>query len=62
MRNRLKRWTREVYRRERRPLALDDRKLDLVVNVKPNAIDATFDDYRSDLSRALARVANESRA
>lgn len=62
VRNRLKRWTREVYRRERGPLTLDDRRLDLVVNVKPNAIDATFDDYRSDLSRALARVANESRA
>ena len=61
VRNKLKRWTREVYRRQRAPLALDDRKLDVVVNVKPNAAAATFDDYSGDLSRALARIAAESR-
>ena len=61
VRNKLKRWTREVYRRERQPLAFDDRAVDVVVNVKPNAATANFDDYRVDLSRALARVAEQSR-
>ncbi|HEV8659624.1 MAG TPA: ribonuclease P protein component [Thermoanaerobaculia bacterium] len=57
VRNRLKRWTREVYRRER---ALDGRALDVVINVKPNATDATFADYSRDLGRALARIAEQS--
>ena len=61
VRNKLKRWTREVYRRERYPLALDERSIDVVVNLKANAVNATFDDYRGDLSRALARVAEQSR-
>ena len=61
VRNKLKRWTREVYRRERHPLAFDDHRLDVVVNVKPNAVAATFDEYRADLSRALARIAQQSR-
>lgn len=62
VRNRLKRWTREVYRRQRHPLAIDERSLDLVVNVKPNAADATFDDYSDDLVRVLRRAADEWRA
>ncbi len=57
VRNRLKRWTREVYRRAQ---ALDDRALDVVVNVRPNAVDVTFADYDEDLSRALVRVAEQS--
>jgi ribonuclease P protein component len=57
VRNRLKRWTREAYRRQREPLALDEQKVDVVVNVKTNAAEATFDDYSRDLSRALARIA-----
>lgn len=60
VRNRLKRWTRETYRRLRAPLALDDRSIDLVVNVKSNASDAAFAQYRDDLSRALQRVATEA--
>ncbi len=59
VRNRLKRWTREVYRREREPLGLDDRRLDIVVNVKPNAADASFATFRDDLSRVLRRIAND---
>ncbi len=59
VRNRLKRWTREIYRHQREPLRLDDRSLDLVVNLKPNASEATFRDYRDDLQRALQRVAAE---
>ncbi|HXV16748.1 MAG TPA: ribonuclease P protein component [Gemmatimonadaceae bacterium] len=61
VRNRLKRWTREVYRRQRGPLSLDSRPLDFVVNIKPNAADASFADYTSDLARVLSRVAEQSR-
>jgi ribonuclease P protein component len=60
VRNRLKRWTRETYRRQREPLGIDARALDIVVNVKPNAAQATFSDYRADLERALVRVAGQN--
>lgn len=59
VRNRLKRWTREVYRRQRETLGLDERPLDVVINVKPNAAETDFRDYSSDLQRALGRVAEE---
>lgn len=62
VRNRLKRWTREVFRRQREPLALDDNRLDIVVNVKPAAAKASFADFREDLSRVLRRVAGDARA
>jgi ribonuclease P protein component len=55
-RNRVKRWTREVYRRQRAPLALDGRSLDVVVNVKPNADGASFEDYSRELVRILQRL------
>ncbi|MFL6247471.1 MAG: ribonuclease P protein component [Thermoanaerobaculia bacterium] len=60
IRNRLKRWTREVYRRQREPLGLDARALDIVVNVKPAATEATFLDYSRDLTRALERVVSDA--
>ena len=56
VRNRLKRWTRETYRRQREPLGLDARSLDIVVNVKPNAASASFDEYSRDLARVLERI------
>ena len=56
VRNRLKRWTRETYRRQREPLRLDERPLDFVVNVKPNAAGATFAEFADDLQRVLARA------
>jgi ribonuclease P protein component len=56
VRNRLKRWTREVYRRQREPLGLDARSVDVVVNVKSNAADATFSEYSEDLTRVLRRI------
>ena len=59
VRNRLKRWTRETYRRQREPLALDARSLDIVVNVKPNAAAASFDEFSRDLTRVLERVAKQ---
>ena len=60
IRNRLKRWTREVYRRQREPLGIDQRSVDVVVNVKPNAADASFADYSRDLGRALGRVVSDA--
>ena len=61
VRNRLKRWTREVYRRQREPLSLDARSIDIVVNVKPNAAEASFADYSRELVRVLGRVAEPPR-
>jgi ribonuclease P protein component len=60
VRNRLKRWTRETYRRQREPLGIDDRALDVVVNIKPNAAQAAWPDFNLDLQRALKRVVSES--
>jgi ribonuclease P protein component len=60
IRNRLKRWTREVYRKQREPLGLDAHALDIVVNVKPGAVGATFEDYNRELTRVLARVVSEA--
>lgn len=57
VRNRLKRWTREIYRHQREALAIDSKALDVVINVKPNAAAADFADYRSDLERALRKIA-----
>jgi len=59
VRNRLKRWTREVYRRQREPLGIDARTLDIVVNVKTNAAAASFEDYSRELTRALQRLASD---
>jgi ribonuclease P protein component len=60
VRNRLKRWTREIYRRQRGLLSIDDSALDVVVNIKPNAAQAAWPDYSLDLQRALKRVVSES--
>ncbi len=60
VRNRLKRWTREVYRRQRGPLDLDSRSLDVVVNLKPNAAQAAWSDFSVDLQRVLQRLASDS--
>src|SRR5258706_16022567 len=60
VRNRLKRWTREVYRRQRGPLGIDALSIDIVVNVKPNAAQASWIDFNPDLQLALTLVASES--
>jgi ribonuclease P protein component len=60
VRNRLKRWTREVYRRQREPLGVDACGLDIVVNVKPAAAAASFDDYSRDLIRGLQRIVRDA--
>ena len=60
VRNRLKRWSRELYRKQREPLGIDARSIDVVINVKPNAKDATFIQYSDDLARVLKRVIAEA--
>lgn len=60
VRNRLKRWTREVYRRAREPLGIDAHAIDIVINVKPNAAKASFQEFSSDLLRLLERIAAEA--
>jgi ribonuclease P protein component len=59
-RNRVKRWTRETYRRLRAPLGIDAQSLDIVVNVKSNAADSSFQDYSRDLGRVLERVVSDA--
>jgi ribonuclease P protein component len=59
VRNRLKRRTREVYRRQREAIGIDVKSIDVVVNVKPNAAQASFLDYSQDLTRVLRRVVSE---
>jgi ribonuclease P protein component len=56
VRNRLKRWTRETYRRHREPLGIDAQSLDIVVNVKPSAVQSSFEDFSRDLVRGLERI------
>ncbi len=60
VRNRLKRWTREVYRRARKPLGVDAHPIDLVVNVKPSAAESGYPEFSRDLQQALARVVTEA--
>lgn len=59
IRNRLKRWTREVYRRQREPLGLDAQALDIVVNVKPGAAQTSFQEFNRDLTRVLERIVTD---
>lgn len=60
VRNRLKRWTREVYRRSRQQLGIDARAIDIVINVKPNAAEIPFQEYSGDLVRLLERAVAEA--
>jgi ribonuclease P protein component len=60
IRNRLKRWTREVYRRQREPLGLDAQALDIVVNVKPSAAQTSFEEFSRDLTRVLERIVTDA--
>lgn len=59
IRNRMKRWTREIYRRQRPILDLDRLAVDFVINVKPSAAETTFQEFDQDLTRALRRIATE---
>ena len=61
VRNRLKRWTREVWRAHRDPLGLDLQPADFVVNLKPGAAEARFADFKADLAALLRRAAARPR-
>jgi ribonuclease P protein component len=54
VRQRLKRWTREVYRRSPRRRALS--AFDLVVHFKPPARQARFDAFAAELERLLGAL------
>ncbi|MGH9457393.1 MAG: ribonuclease P protein component [Thermoanaerobaculia bacterium] len=55
-RNRVKRWVREVYRRNRAAIGLRDDGVDFVVNVKGAAAAASFDDFSRDLIRTMRKA------
>jgi len=56
VRNRAKRWVREVFRTTRATV-VGEVSVDVVVNVKPVAREAAFSDFSSDLVRTLRRAA-----
>ena len=60
-RNLAKRWIREVYRVEKEKVGLTTVSADVVVNVKPNAATASFEEFRADLLRCLTRTASSHR-
>lgn len=60
IRNRFKRWTREVYRKRRVDLGLDARSVDVVVNVKPSAAEVSFADYRREFETLLQRISRDA--
>jgi ribonuclease P protein component len=61
VRNRLKRWTREVWRVQREPFALDSRPADFVVNLKASAAEVSFADFKADLVALFRRAADRPR-
>ena len=61
VRNRVKRWVREIFRHQRIPLGLNERAVDFVVNLKQSAAEATFHDFSRDLTALLRRLASGSR-
>jgi ribonuclease P protein component len=56
VRNRLRRWVREVYRRSRNEIGLEGHSVDIVVNVKPAAAGSDFAPFADDLRKVLGRV------
>lgn len=60
-RNKVKRWVREVYRRNRGPLGLSTVSIDFVVNIKGAATDARFDDFSRDLVRSFRKALDRPR-
>ena len=56
LRNRLKRWVREVYRNRRSELPSAP-ATDFVVNLKHSAAAATFTEFSDDLTRTLRKAA-----
>lgn len=61
IRNRAKRWVREVYRRNRAALGLESEPFDFVVNIKAAAADTDFDSFSRDLIRTIGRAHKAAR-
>lgn len=61
VRNRFRRWVRETYRTNRHGLGLEACSIDVVVNIKPSAASASFEEFSKDLVRALGRLAGTPR-
>ena len=61
VRNLRKRWTREVFRRNRAALTNGPVDLDLVVNLNRSAADADFASFSHDLLRTLKRALRGAR-
>jgi ribonuclease P protein component len=59
-RNRLKRWVRETYRTRRASIGADRVAVDIVVNLKTSATRASFDDFATDLGRAIRRAVTDA--
>jgi ribonuclease P protein component len=62
VRNRLRRWVREVYRRSRDEIGLEGHSVDIVVNVKPAAAGSEFGPFADDLRKVLGRAGRIPRA
>jgi ribonuclease P protein component len=60
VRNRMKRWTREVFRRNQTALGLEHHGTDFVVNLRKDGAATEFDSFRADLVSALERAARTS--
>ncbi len=60
-RNRVKRWVREVFRRNQASLGLITISSDLLVNVKPAARATTFDDFSKDLLAVFRKYTGSRR-
>lgn len=61
VRNRFRRWVREIYRTNRHDLGFENFPVDVVVNIKSGATSASFEEFSKDLTRALGRLTGTSR-
>lgn len=60
-RNRLKRVTREIYRKTLRDVVGRERAVDLIVNMKRSAVDATYAELERDLGKAVSAAISKWR-
>lgn len=58
VRNRLKRWSREVYRLRRHELGLEGRSIDFVINIKHSAVGTDYAAFSDDLARSFRKAAS----
>lgn len=61
VRNKVKRWVREVFRRRRDVLGLSAIPIDMVVNLKSSAATVQFGEFAEDLAGGMRRAASRFR-